>query len=136
MPVQFLSDSDHDRLNRFPEDITQADLDHFFWLSPDDRHAILGLRGDRNQLGFALFLCCLRYLGFFPEHLSKLPCSVVEYVAVQLQMSADTLSFYGKRTSTRAQPPATGTGYFRLPSCIPLRSPGIRAMAVGTGLRT
>ncbi len=27
MPVQFLSDSDRDHLNRFPEDVTQADLD-------------------------------------------------------------------------------------------------------------
>lgn len=101
MPVQFLSDSDHDRLNHFPEEITQADLDRFFWLSPDDRHAVLGLRGDHNRLGFALFLCCLRYLGFFPEHLSKLPCSVVEYVAVQLQVPVDALYLYGKRSSTQ-----------------------------------
>lgn len=101
MPVQFLSDSDHDRLNRFPQEITQADLDRFFWLSPDDHRAILGLRGDHNRLGFALFLCCLRYLGFFPEPLSQLPAPVIEYVAVQLQVSADALSLYGKRTSTQ-----------------------------------
>lgn len=101
MPVQFLSDSDHDRLNRFPQEITQTDLDRFFWLSPDDHRAILGLRGDHNRLGFALFLCCLRYLGFFPEQLSQLPASVIEYVAVQLQVSADAFSLYGKRTSTQ-----------------------------------
>ncbi|MGI0484928.1 Tn3 family transposase [Pantanalinema rosaneae CENA516] len=101
MPVQFLSDSDHDRLNRFPQEITQTDLDRFFWLSPDDHRAILRLRGDHNRLGFALFLCCLRYLGFFPEQLSQLPASVIEYVAVQLQVSADAFSLYGKRTSTQ-----------------------------------
>jgi TnpA family transposase len=101
MPVQFLSDSDHDRLNRFPQEITQTDLDRFFWLSPDDHRAILGLRGDHNRLGFALFLCCLRYLGFFPEPLSQLPASVIEYVAVQLQVSTAVLSLYGKRTSTQ-----------------------------------
>lgn len=101
MPVQFLSDSDHDRLNRFPQEIAQVDLDRFFWLSPDDHHAILGLRGNHNRLGFALFLCCLRYLGFFPERLSQLPASVIEYVAVQLQVTADALSLYGKRTSTQ-----------------------------------
>ncbi|MBD2100089.1 DUF4158 domain-containing protein [Leptolyngbya sp. FACHB-261] len=77
MPVQFLSDSDHARLNCFPQEITQADLDCFFWLSPDDYRAILGRRGDHNRLGVDLFLCCLRYLGFFPEQLSQLPRSVV-----------------------------------------------------------
>jgi hypothetical protein len=71
MPVQFLSDSDHDRLNRFPQESTQTDLDRFFWLSPDDHRAILGLRGDHNRLGFALFLCCLRYLNvpFFSPYI-------------------------------------------------------------------
>ena len=103
MPVQFLSDADHDRLNRFPEAVTQADLDRFFWLAPDDRSAILGLRGDHNRLGFALCVCCLRYLGFFPEPLVALPRSVVEYVAVQLQVSADSLSLYGRRSSTQRQ---------------------------------
>jgi hypothetical protein len=68
MPVQFLSESDHERLNRFPEDITQEDLDRFFWLSQDDRQAIMGLLGAHNRLGLALLLCCLRYLGFFPEN--------------------------------------------------------------------
>lgn len=101
MPVQFLSDSDHDRLNRFPEEVTPADLERFFWLSPDDCQAILGLRGDHNRLGFALFLCCLRYLGFFPETLLELPAAVVEFVAVQLQVSPDALSQYGKRSSTQ-----------------------------------
>ncbi|HEY9631597.1 MAG TPA: DUF4158 domain-containing protein [Coleofasciculaceae cyanobacterium] len=94
MPAQFLSDSDHDRLNRFPQEITQTDLDRFFWLSPDDHRAILGLRSDHNRLGFALFLCCLRYLGFFPEQLLQLPAFIIEYVAVQLQVSADALSLY------------------------------------------
>jgi hypothetical protein len=94
MPVQFLSNSDHDRFNRFPQEITQADLDRFFWLSPDDHRAILGLRGDHNRLGFALFLCGLRSLEFFPEQLSQLPDSVIEYVAVQLQVSANALCLY------------------------------------------
>lgn len=101
MPVQFLSGSDHDRLNRFPQEITEVDLDRFFWLSPDDHRVILGLRGDPNRLGFALFLCCLRYLGFLPEPLLQLPAPVIECVAVQLPVSVDALSLYGKRTSTQ-----------------------------------
>lgn len=101
MPVQFLSESDHERLNRFPEDITQEDLDRFFWLSQDDRQAIMGLRGAHNRLGLALLLCCLRYLGFFPETLREIPKGVVQYIAVQLQVCPDALSLYGKRSSTQ-----------------------------------
>ncbi len=46
-------------------------------------------------------LCCLRYLGFFPEALAELPHPVVNYVAVQLQGTAELLSLYGKRSSTQ-----------------------------------
>jgi TnpA family transposase len=38
MPVQFLSQADHDRLNRFPEEITHEDLNSFFWLSHIDEN--------------------------------------------------------------------------------------------------
>ena len=57
------------------------------------------LRAEHNRLGFALQLCCLRYLGFFPEEL-QLPESVINYVAQQLQLIPELLVFYGKRSST------------------------------------
>ncbi len=53
MPVQFLSDSDYERLHRFPETVSPADLNRFFWLSQDDHDAIEKLRGEPNRLGFA-----------------------------------------------------------------------------------
>lgn len=101
MPVQFLSSSDHERLNRFPSDISREDLDRFFWLSSDEHQTILELRGAHNRLGFALLLCCLRYLGFFCETFLDIPPKVVEYIAVQLQVSPEVLPLYGKRSSTQ-----------------------------------
>ena len=101
MPVQFLSQADHDRLNRFPEEITREELNSFFWLSPDDRQAISLIRGEYNRLGFALQLGCLKYLGFFPENLLQIPQVVAQYVAQQLEVVPELLAFYGKRTSTQ-----------------------------------
>jgi hypothetical protein len=101
MPVQFLSQADHDRLNRFPEEITHEELNSFFWLSHDDRQFIASVRGDHNRLGFAVQIGCLRYLGFFPEDLSQIPHVVIEYVAAHLGVIPELLAFYGKRTSTQ-----------------------------------
>ena len=78
MPVRFLSDANHARLNRFPAAVATDDLDRFFWLSDDERQLIQQLRRPHNQLGFGLQLGCLRYLGFFPEDLHQLPQAVIE----------------------------------------------------------
>ena len=101
MPVQFLSEAEHKSLNRFPSEISSEDLNRFFLLS--DRELIVlkqQLRAEHNRLGFALQLCCLRYLGFFPEEL-QLPERVIKYVAQQLQVIPELLAFYGKRKSTQ-----------------------------------
>ncbi len=66
MPVQFLSAADHTRLNHCPDDLPQSDLDTYFQFNTEDVTILSHLRGDTNRLGFALQLCCLRYLGFFP----------------------------------------------------------------------
>ena len=76
MPVQFLSDAEHKSLNRFPSEVGPQDLNRFFLLSDQELLTLKQLRAEHNRLGFALQLCCLRYLGFFPEEL-QLPESVV-----------------------------------------------------------
>ena len=103
MPVQFLSDADHARLNRFPKEIETDELDKFFWLCDDDRQAMQLLRGAHNQLGFELQVGCLRYLGFFPEDLQQIPAVVIEYVAGQLQLSVEVLPLYNQRSSRQRQ---------------------------------
>lgn len=103
MPVQFLTQADHDRLNRCPDDVSAEDLNRFFWLTPADYDALYSIRHDYNRLGFALQLGCLRYLGFFPANLPELPLSVVQCVAAQLAVEPELLAFYGKRGSTQRQ---------------------------------
>ena len=51
MPVQFLSEAERDRLNRFPKEIDRQDLKDFFWLSDDARTKIHRLRGVHNKWG-------------------------------------------------------------------------------------
>lgn len=77
MPTTFLTFSDQARLSRCPDDLPSADLDTYFQLTPEDLSATDGLRGDGNRLGFALQLCCLRYLGFFPSNLLDLAEAIV-----------------------------------------------------------
>ena len=100
MPVHFLSEADHERLSTCPDVVAQDDLDTYFLLNAEDLSAIGRLRGDANRLGFALQLCCLRYLGFFPTNLRTLDERVVGYVSGQLSLSTDPLSAYGGREAT------------------------------------
>ena len=100
MPVQFLSAADHTRLNHCPDDLPQSDLDTYFQLNTEDVTILSHLRGDTNRLGFALQLCCLRYLGFFPHNLFELPEAIVVYVAEQLTLQPDTFPAYAVREPT------------------------------------
>ena len=102
MPVQFLSEAEHKSLNRFPSEVSAEDLNRFFLLSDKELIILKQLRAEHNRLGFALQLCCLRYLGFFPEEL-QLPERVIKYVAQQLQLIPELLVFYGQRSSTQRE---------------------------------
>ena len=97
MPVRLFTDAERERLNRFPPDISPADVLAFFTLSDDE----LELIGDRNRLGFGLQLKTLPYLGFVPDALGGVPARVVSYLALQLSVPADALEQYGDREHTR-----------------------------------
>ena len=73
MPIDFLTVTERERLNRFPESIPDEDLRVFFTLSDRDTQEVHKQRGAANQLGFALQLCALRYLGFAPDDLRSSP---------------------------------------------------------------
>lgn len=100
MPVQFLSEADHERLKRFPAELSSEDLTAYFLLSREDVSALGMLRGRSNRLGFALQLCALRYLGFSPEDVLSFPAPAIAFVAQQLGLSSADLSAYGKRLRT------------------------------------
>jgi TnpA family transposase len=93
----------HEALDQFPEVVEEADLITYFLLTPADRDQVLLNRTDTQRLGFALLLCGLRYLGFFPEDVRAAPEAVVTYVAQQLACSPDSLATYGQRPRTRQE---------------------------------
>lgn len=101
MPVSFLSEAERERLSLFPTTILENDLITYFTLSPDDLLQVRRQRQSHNQLGFALQLCSLRYLGFCPDNLHKVPKEVVGYLAQQLDIAPEPLDIYGNRSQTR-----------------------------------
>lgn len=103
MPPRFLSEAERQNLNEFPTNIETHDILSHFFLSPSDLEQIALQRGDHNRLGFALLLCSLRYLGFFPNNLQLTPVNAVDYLAEQLKLSAQALENYGQRDQTRRE---------------------------------
>jgi hypothetical protein len=101
VPVRLFTDAERERLNRFPRDISPADLLAFFALSDDELELIGDRRGDHNRLGFGLQLKTLPYLGFVPDDLGSAPARVVSYLALQLSAPSDALQQYGDREHTR-----------------------------------
>lgn len=103
MPGKFLTSVERERLNKFPEEISSADIFAFFRLSECDIAQLPMKSKNYNRLGFALQLCTLRYLGFCPDDLMTAPLSVISYVANQIDVDADVISFYSQREQTRTE---------------------------------
>ena len=101
MPGSFLTDTERERLRRFPSEVSPEDLGAYFTLSDRDRIQVRRQRGDSNRLGFALQLCTLRYLGFVPNPLRSAPPTVIAHLALQLGTAPESLAAYGDRPHTR-----------------------------------
>jgi len=101
MPGQFLSAAERERLERFPREIAERDLNTFFTLSAADIAALPIYSAPQHRLGFALQLCVLGYLGFSPPDLTTAPAGAVAYIADQLDLDPASLARYGLRAHTR-----------------------------------
>jgi len=101
MPRRFLSQVERQQLSQFPPHISENDLIVYFTLTPADTETIRYQREPHTQLGFALLLCTLRYLGFFPTELADIPHRVVAYVAEQLDVLPEALTTYSLRPENR-----------------------------------
>ena len=102
-PKIIFTDSERERLNGFPADISTEDLISHYTLTEPDKNQIQSKRGDHNRLGFSLQLGTLRYLGFCPDDLLGAPYEVIDYLANQLEYadSGTMLKIYGGREHTR-----------------------------------
>jgi TnpA family transposase len=103
MASTVLSTVQRHQLSHLPRDIPEADLGRYFTLSAADLELIRQRRSPHNQLGFALQLCTLRYVGFVPEDLNDPPHIIANLLADQLGLFADTVAAYPQRKQTKSE---------------------------------
>lgn len=97
MPVNFLTTAQRERYGRFNTVPDESQLGAFFHLDADARRLAMGAYGPRNQLGLALQLTTVRFLGTFLDDPTEVPTAVVDFVAEQLGLTADHLKGYGEK---------------------------------------
>ncbi|WP_327299952.1 MULTISPECIES: Tn3 family transposase [unclassified Streptomyces] len=102
MPVEFLSDEQAEAYGRFVEEPTRPELERFFFLDDVDRDLIALRRTTAHQLGFAVQMCTVRYVGrFLVDDPLDVPWSVVEHLTAQLQIEdASVVKRYTERAKT------------------------------------
>lgn len=112
MPVEFLSDEQAEAYRTFAESPTRPELERFFFLDDVDRDPIALRRTKHHQLGFALQMCTVRYIGLFLEDPLAVPSPEVEHLAAQLGIEdPSVLKRYGRgrETERHASPPQCPT---------------------------
>jgi Domain of unknown function (DUF4158) len=79
MPVDFLTDEQHQSYAKYPETLTQDQLDKYFYLDDKNKELINACRRDYNKLGYAIQLTTVRFLGTFLANPVDVPNDVVYY---------------------------------------------------------
>ena len=120
MPVDFLTEAERERWQRFPDTVPQDDLFVFFQLSDEDKGEVRRQRDSQNRLGYALQLCILRYLGFVPDHLQAIPPEVIAFVADQLEIDPRVLPLYANRRRTQTDHQLHVQAYLQFRRAAPL----------------
>ena len=103
MPTRFLSDAEIERLEGFPEAIDERDLARYFRLDAEDLAFVRRQHGPAGQLGIALQLCALRWLGFIPEDLAAAPPEAIAALADVLDVPPRAIFDYSVRPQTRRE---------------------------------
>ena len=87
MPVAFLTPGQRERYGRYPAELSASDLACYFHLDDSDRGWIATKRRDSSRLGYALQLTTARYLGTFLDDPTAVPASVLQCLAVQIDVA-------------------------------------------------
>jgi Domain of unknown function (DUF4158) len=103
MPTRFFSDAEIERLESFPEAIDERDLARYFRLDAEDLAFVRRQHSPAGQLGIALQLCSLRWLGFVPEDLPAVPMEAIAALALVLDVPARAIFDYSVRPQTRRE---------------------------------
>ena len=129
MPTRFLSDAEITRLDGWPEAIEHQALGRYFGLDGEDLVFVRRQHNAAGQLGIALQLCALRWLGFFPEDLSAASAEAISALADALDVPARAIFEYSVRPQTRWEHRPL------VRECLPGRLPPRPAAHAGVGRR-
>ena len=103
MASRFLSEAEIARLEGFPETIEERDLAHYFHLDGEDLAFVRRQHSAASQLGVALQLCSLRWLGFIAEDLAAAPPEAITALASLLDVAPRSIFDYSVRPQTRRE---------------------------------
>lgn len=90
-------------LMEIPHNINEYEIGKHYTFSSYDVAIINKHRRDYNRLGFAIQLALLRYPGWPLSSINKIPESVLNYIAEQIQVSPKQLELYAQRENTRLE---------------------------------
>lgn len=90
MPVNFLNDEQNQTYARYSDNLSQEQLDKYFYLDDKERELINVCRRDYNKLGYVLQLTTVRFLGTFISDPLEVPSDAINYITKQLGINLPT----------------------------------------------
>jgi TnpA family transposase len=94
MPGEFLTNEQRESYGKFSDELTDEQIAKYFMLDDKDKIFIFSRRGKHNQLGIAIQLCTVRFLGTFLLEPIDIPLSIIKYISNQLKIEEFELSKY------------------------------------------
>jgi len=102
MASRFLNQSQRERYEKIPAEISEYDLMQFFQITQQDKIFLKSFRGEHNQLGIALQIGFVRFMGFLPDKWQEqIPENVAAMLSSQLNSDIGLIPIYEQRDKTR-----------------------------------